>query len=74
MKLKVSIAKRFKQLLCQHDRNVSWSSCTKGINRKVGHWNVTYKCRECGFSSSEWMKADEVEIEQLFAKDVHIIK
>ena len=72
MRIHVSLKKRLEQLFCKHDKNVGWSCYSKGLNKKEGYWLVSYRC-QCGFSSSEWIKADEKLVEELFDKEKHYL-
>lgn len=67
----MSLKVRLKQFFCKHKGNIGWSCYSKGVNKKEGHWNVTYSCRNCGMSYSKWIKADEKEVEELFDKEIH---
>lgn len=73
MRLKISLKARLKQLFCKHDRSVGWSCVSKGINRKEGHWYVTYACHDCGMAFGEWVKESDEAIEKMFGRKVHEI-
>jgi RNase P subunit RPR2 len=74
LQIKVSLKKRLKQVFCKHDRGVSLSCCTKGINSKQGFWYVTHECYVCGFAYGEWIEADKKAMEEMFEKEVQRIK
>ena len=73
MRIHVSFKKRLEQFFCKHDKNVGWSCCSKGVNRREGFWLVKYRC-QCGFTYSKWINACDDILEDLFDKENHYIK